>query len=136
MVNDEDKMVHYAFNVDVQPINAAEALKDSEWMKAMNEELKSIEVNNTWPLIELPQCKKSINMKWVYRVKLNPNQEVTRHKARLVAKRFLQKEGIDFDEVFIPFARIKTIRLVVGLSNMNNWHMCQMDVKCVFLNGT
>src|SRR3954471_12122129 len=55
--------------------------------------------------------------------------------ARLVAKGFLQKEGIDFDEVFAPVARIETIRLVVGLANMNNWHMCQMDVKCAFLNG-
>ena len=52
-----------------------------------------------------------------------------------MAKGFLQKEGIDFDEVFAPVARIETIRLVVGLANMNNWQMCQMDVKCAFLNG-
>ena len=101
----------------------------------MNEELKSIEVNNTWSLVELPQGKKLIDVKWVYKVKLNPKGEVTRHKARLVAKGFLQKEGIDFDEVFAPVARIETIRLVVGLANMNNWHTCQMDVKCAFLNG-
>lgn len=59
-------------------------------------------------------------MKWVYKVKLNPRGEVTRHKSRLVAKGFLQREGIDFDEVFAPVARIKTIRLVVGLANINN----------------
>ena len=68
-------------------------------------------------------------------MKLNPKGEVTRYKARLVAKGFLQKEGIVFDEVFAPVARIETIRLVVGLANINNWQMCQMDVKCAFLNG-
>lgn len=104
-------------------------------MQAMMEELKSIEVNKTWSLIELPQGKKEINVKWVYKVKLNQKGELTRHKARLVAKIFIQKKIIDFDEVFSPIARIKTIRLVIGLANMNNWCMCHMDVKCAFLNG-
>ena len=49
-------------------------------------------------------------------------------------KGFLQEKGIDLDEVFAPVSRIETIRLVVGLANMNNWHTCQMDVKCEFLN--
>ena len=104
-------------------------------MKEMNKEVKSIKDNNTWSLVELPQGKKTIDFKWVYKVKMNPKGEVTRHKARLVAKGFLQKEGIDFDEVIAPVARIKTIRVVVGLANMNNWNICQMDVKCEFLNG-
>ena len=64
----------------------------------MNEELKSIGVNNTWSLVEFPQGKKEIDVIWVYKVKLNPKGEVTRHKARLVANGYLQKEGIDFDE--------------------------------------
>ncbi|KAI5417171.1 hypothetical protein KIW84_041969 [Lathyrus oleraceus] len=54
-----------------------EALKYSKWMKATNEELKSIEVNNTWSLVELPQDKKVIDVNWVYKVKLNPKGEVT-----------------------------------------------------------
>ena len=54
MFNEEGEMAHYAFYADVEPVNAAEALKDSKWMKAMNEELKSVEVNNTWSLIEFP----------------------------------------------------------------------------------
>ena len=104
----------------MEPVNVAEALKDSKWVKAMNEELEPIKGNNTWSLVELPQGKKEINVKWVYKVKLNPKGEVTQHKARLVAKGFLQKEGIDFDEFFEPVARIETIRLVIGLENMNN----------------
>ena len=105
-------------------------------MKAMNEEVKSIKDNNTWSLVELPQGKKAIDVKWVYKVKTNSKGEVTRHKARLVAKGFLQKEGIDFDEVFAPVARIKTIRLVVGLAEINRLHICQIDVKCAFLSGS
>lgn len=58
-------------------------------MQAMKEELKSIEVNKTWSLVELPQGKKANDVKWVYKVKLNPKGEVTRHKARLIAKEFL-----------------------------------------------
>lgn len=74
-------------------------------------------------------------MKWMYKVKLNPMGEVTRHKAKLVAKGFLQKEGINFDKVFAPVDMIETIRLVIGLANINNWYMCQMNVKCAFLNS-
>ena len=66
MVDDEGELVHYAFYANVEPITAAEALKDSKWVKAINEEVKSIEDNNIWPLVKLPQGKKAINVKWVY----------------------------------------------------------------------
>lgn len=120
VVDDEGELVHYAFYADIESINVIETLKDSKWMQAMNEELKFIEVNNIWSLVELPQGKKEIDVKWVYKVKLNPKGEVTRHKAILVAKRFFQRERIDFDEVFALLARIETIMLVVGLANMSN----------------
>jgi hypothetical protein len=51
-----------------------------------------------------------------------------------VAKVFLQREGMNFEEVFAPFARIKIIRLVVGIANNHNWPIYQMDVKYAFLN--
>lgn len=82
----------------------------------------------------MPQGEKEIDVKWVYMVNLNPKGYVTRHKARLVANIFLQKEGIDYDEVFAHVARIETIRSVVGLKNMNKWFMHQIYVKCAFLN--
>ena len=74
-------------------------------------------------------------MRWVYKVKANPKGEVIKHKARLVAKGFLQREGIDYEEVFTPVARLETIRLVVGIAHSNNWMVYQMDVKSAFLNG-
>lgn len=62
-------------------------------------------------------------MKWGYKVKRNPKGEVTRHNAKLVTNGFLQKEGIDYDEVFAPVTKIETIKLV-GISTMYNWYIC------------
>lgn len=136
VINDEGELVHYAFYVDIEPINADETLKDSRWIKAMVDEIKSIEDNDTWSLIEFPKGKKAFDVKWVYKVKLNPKGEATRHKERLVIKGFLQKEGINYDEVFALLDRIKIIKLVIGLADTHNWSISQMDVKCTFLNDS
>lgn len=53
--NDKGELVDYALYANIEPYNVAETLKDSKWMKMMSEEMKSIEVNNTWSLVELPQ---------------------------------------------------------------------------------
>ncbi|GAU30980.1 hypothetical protein TSUD_104940 [Trifolium subterraneum] len=134
-INGEGDLVHLAFNVEAEPVNFEDAVKNEKWLSAMNEEIESIERNNTWELVDLPHGKKAIGVKWVYKVKLNPKGEITRHKARLVVKSFLQKEGIDFNEVFAPVARMETIRLVTAMAHYNGWSMHQMDVKCAFLNG-
>ncbi|GAU17221.1 hypothetical protein TSUD_324240 [Trifolium subterraneum] len=135
-VNDEGDIMHYAFLADTELISVIEALNNPKWINAMTEEMDSIEKNDIWSLVDLPRGKKAIDVKWMFKVKLYTQGEVTRYKARLIARWFLQKEGIDFDEVFAPVARIETIRLVVGLANSNNWPMYQMDVKCAFLNGS
>ncbi|XP_050896922.1 uncharacterized mitochondrial protein AtMg00820-like [Lathyrus oleraceus] len=104
-----------------EPVNTEEALSDPKWMSAMKDEVESIEKNNTWMLVDLPKGKKAIGVKWVFKVKANLKGEIIKHKARLVAKGILQKEGIDFDEVFAPVARHETIRLVVAIANTNSW---------------
>lgn len=70
----------------------------------MIEELKAIEKNQTWCLTKLPFNKHQIAVKWVYKVKLNHDGSVAKHKPRLVAKGFLQRHGIDFQEVYAPVA--------------------------------
>lgn len=82
----------------------------------MNNELQSIENNNTWIWSELPVGHKPIGLKWVYKVKKDAAGNIVKHKARLVAKGYAQKEGIDFDEVFAPVARLETIRVLISLS--------------------
>jgi hypothetical protein len=71
----------------------------------MAKEIESIEKNNTWTLTALPASHKPIGLKWVYKLKKNTEGDVIKHKARLVAKGYVQRQGIDFEEVFAPVAR-------------------------------
>ena len=101
---------------DSENITYSEARKDSKWVKAMDEEIKAIEKNETWELADLPKGKKTIGVKWVYKKKMNPKGEVERYKARLVVKGYRQKAGIDYDEVFAPVARMESIRLLISIA--------------------
>ena len=120
---------------DAENVNFEEAVKDKKWKDAMDEEIKAIEKNKTWELVEPPEGCKPIDVKWVYKKKMNAQGEVERYKARLVAKGYRQKAGIDYDEVFAPVARMETIRLLVSQAAQNKWPIYQMDVKSAFLNG-
>ncbi|GJY00597.1 putative ribonuclease H-like domain-containing protein [Tanacetum coccineum] len=86
-------------------------------------------------LVDLPYDKRAIGTKWVYRNKKDNRGIVVRNKARLVAHGYTQEEGIDYDEVFAPFARIKTIRLFLAYASFMNFIVYQMDVKSAFLYG-
>ena len=80
----------------IEPKNVHEECKDECWVKAMNEELEQIEKNNTWELVPRPHDKNMIGTKWIFKNKLNENEEVVRNKARLICKGYAQQEGIDF----------------------------------------
>lgn len=85
-VNSEGELIHFALLAETEPVSFEEAIEDPNWVDAMKEELKAIEKNETWTLTELPPQKKSIAVKWVYKVKLNLDSTVNKLKARLVAK--------------------------------------------------
>ena len=101
-----------------------------EGKKAMPEEMRYHEKNQTWELVPKPAWQKVVDCKWLF--KLNYGQ---RFKARLVAKCFTQKEGIDYSKVFAPVAKYKTIRMMLALVAQNNWELEQMDFKITFLHG-
>ena len=82
----------------------------------MIEEIYSIKRNGTWELVDLPKGKKPIGLKWVFKLKRNPEGKVVKHKARVVAKGYVQKHGIDYEEVFAPMARIETIWVLSALA--------------------
>jgi Reverse transcriptase (RNA-dependent DNA polymerase) len=118
-----------------EPQTYSEAKGTPEWEQAMDAEFQSLQKNHTWTLSDLPEGKKPISCKWIYKVKYKANGTLDKYKARLVARGFSQKEGIDYEETFAPTAKMSTIRLVLALAAQFKWKVHQMDVKSAFLNG-
>eukprot|EP00253_Pinus_taeda_P009525 PITA_09525 len=118
-----------------EPQTYSEAKGTSEWEQAMEAEFQSLQKNHTWTLSDLPTRKRPISCKWVYKVKYKADGTLDKYKARLVARGFSQKEGIDYKKTFAPTAKMSTIRLVLALVAQFNWKVHQMDVKSAFLNG-
>lgn len=121
--------------INEEPWDFTEAKELDVWINACKEEIVSIEKNHTWDLVELPTGVKPIGLKWVFKIKRNADGSVIKYKARLVAKGYVQRHGIDYDEVFAPVARIETIRLVIALAASKNWEVHHLDVKTAFLHG-
>jgi hypothetical protein len=101
----------------------------------MLEEISSIEENETWSLVDPPTDQRPIGLKWVFKLKKDAAGKVVKHKARLVAKGYVQRIGVDFDEVFAPVARLDSVRLLLALATQQGWSAHHMDVKSAFLNG-
>ncbi|GJT49209.1 putative ribonuclease H-like domain-containing protein [Tanacetum coccineum] len=118
-----------------EPKKISEALEDESWVDAMQEELLQFKIQKVWILVDLPYGKKAIGTKWVYRNKKDERGVVVRNKARLVAQGHRQEEGIDYDEVFAPVARIEAIRIFLAFASYMGFIVYQMDVKSAFLYG-
>ncbi|GJT12556.1 putative ribonuclease H-like domain-containing protein [Tanacetum coccineum] len=116
-----------------EPKKVIHALKDPSWIKAMQEELLQFKLQEVWTLVDLPNGKRAIGTKWVFRNKKDERGIVIRNKARLVAQGYTQEEGIDYDEVFAPVARIEAIRLFLAYASFKDFVVYQLDVKSAFL---
>jgi hypothetical protein len=101
----------------------------------MKAEMDAVEKNRTWELADLPRGHHVITLKWVFKLKRDEVDAIIKHKARLVARGFLQWEGIDFDDAFAPVAQMESVRLLLALAAQEGWRVHHMDVKSVFLNG-
>ncbi|GKB34629.1 putative ribonuclease H-like domain-containing protein [Tanacetum coccineum] len=88
-----------------------------------------------WTLVDLPYGKRAIGTKWVYKNKKDDKGIMVRNKARLVLQGYTQEEGIDYDEVFAPVARLEAIRLFLAYASFMGFIVYQMDVKSAFLYG-
>ncbi|GJR71406.1 putative ribonuclease H-like domain-containing protein [Tanacetum coccineum] len=118
-----------------EPKKVIQALNDPSWIEAMQEELLQFKLQQVWTLVDLPYGKRAIGTKWVYRNKKDKRGIVIKNKARLVAQGYTQEEGIDYDEVFAPVARIEAIRLFLAYASFKDFVVYQMDVKSAFLYG-
>ncbi|GJT71963.1 putative ribonuclease H-like domain-containing protein, partial [Tanacetum coccineum] len=97
------------------------ALKDPRWIEAMQEELLQFKLQEVWTLVELPNRKRAIGTKWVFKNKKDERGIVIKNKARLVAQGYTQEEGIDYDEVFALVARIEAIRLFLAFASFKDF---------------
>lgn len=111
-------------------------MKITEWKQAMDAEMQSYDVNHTWELMRLPEGKKAIGSKWIFKLKRNATGEVIKHKARLVAQGFNQRYGIDYLDVFAPVTRIATLRAVLAVAGKRQMTLHHFDIKTAYLNGT
>lgn len=106
------------------------------WIAAMKDKLQSLYKNNTWVLVDKPKGKKLVSCKWLFKLKKEiPSVERAQYKARLVARGFTQREGIDYHEVFSPVVKHTSIRMVLALVAQEDLELEQLDVKTAFLHG-
>ena len=120
------------------PINILQVLQSSnshKWIDAMKDEMKSMEDNDVWDLIELPKGSKPIGCKCIFKTKSDANGNVERYKARLVVKGFTKKEGIYYKETLSSVSTKDSFRTIMTLMAHFDLELHQMDVKTVFLNG-
>lgn len=121
-----------------EPTSFDEAIRSTdshEWRKAMKKEYDSLTKLNTWTLTVLPEGRKTIKCRWVYKKKHNSKNQVERYRARLVAKGFSQKQGIDYTETFSPVVRMDTIRFLLAYAAKADLNMVHFDVTTAFLYG-
>nr|GEY48410.1 hypothetical protein [Tanacetum cinerariifolium] len=125
-----------AFLTLVEPKTYKDALTQSYWIVAMQEELNEFERLEVWELVPRPDKVMVITLKWTYKVKLDELGGILKNKARLVARGYRQEEGIDFEESFALVARLEAIRIFFAYAAHKNMLVYQMDVKTAFLNGS
>jgi transposase InsO family protein len=106
-----------------------------EWIAAMNEEVAALLSKNTYTLEKLPPGMKALGVRFVFTIKRDANGNIERYKARLVVKGYLQREGVDFNEVFAPVSKHTTLRALLALVAAEDLELHQLDIKTAFLNG-
>ena len=101
----------------------------------MDKEIAALELTNTWTLTTLPPGKVPIGCKLVYRTKYRSDGSIERHEARLVAKVYTQREGLDYTDIFSPVAKLVSVKMVLSMAAMKGWRLHQIDVNNAFLHG-
>ncbi|KAI3701884.1 hypothetical protein L6452_27331 [Arctium lappa] len=129
-----NQCMHDSFLSKIDPTRVSEALADSDWLTAMQDELNQCEALKVWKLVPKTEGKTFIGTKWVFKNKKDEVGIVIRNKERLVAKGYRQEKGIDYDETYAPVARIEAIRMFLAYVAYKNFTVYQIDVKTVFLN--
>ncbi|GAA0156439.1 transmembrane signal receptor [Lithospermum erythrorhizon] len=119
----------------VEPHSYRQALRDPGWCDAMRAEIRALENNGTWSMVELPSGKKALGSRWVYKIMYKSDGSLERLKARLVVFGSYQTEGVDYSDTFAPVAKMSTVRRFLAVAAVRGWKLHQMDVHNAFLHG-
>lgn len=125
-----------ALNLD-PTLKEAMASGDAElWKEAIRKELEGLETMGTWEIVDRPAGSPLVDSKIVLRLKLDADGVPLKHKARLVARGFTQREGIDYQETFSPVAPLGAIRAILALAVQHDWEVHALDITMAYLNST
>jgi hypothetical protein len=111
-----------------------EAITDKNWKATMHLEFEALIKNKTWHLVPPMKGRNIVGCKWVYKIKRKQDGSLDRYKARLVAKRFKQRYGVDYDDTFGLMVKMATIHIVLSITVPRGWSMHQLDVQNAFLH--
>ena len=102
----------------------------------MKSEMDSMYENQVWTLVYPPEGMKPIRGKWVFKNKTYMEGKIITYKARLMAKGYLQRQGVNYDETFSPVPMLKSIRILLAIVAQYYYEVWKMDMKTTFLNGS
>ncbi|PKI77849.1 hypothetical protein CRG98_001760 [Punica granatum] len=128
----------FAFSVSTtlqEPQTFAHARKHSAWRAIMAEEHLALLQNHTWDLVSPSPMQNVVSCKWVYHIEQKADGTIDSYKAQLVAKRFNQRERVDYSETFSPVIKPVTIQTVLSIVVPSQWPIRQLDVKNAFFHG-
>jgi hypothetical protein len=117
------------------PLTFEDIVKDDVCAQAMDIKIRCMEKRQTWNLVDVPEDKDVISVKWIYKTKQYAEGNGKKHKARLVTRGFTQQPRIDFNETFSLVAHMDIVKTMLAIIVHNRWSVYQMDVKLEFLNG-
>ncbi|TYK22474.1 putative mitochondrial protein [Cucumis melo var. makuwa] len=123
------------FTSTIETTSITWALKDEQWIKAMQEELHQFKRNRVFELIQKPADVNTMGTKWIFKNKIDEMGNVTQIKAQLISQGYSHIKGVDFGETFALVAWLESIRLLLGLACFRRITLYQMDVKSTFMNG-
>ena len=118
------------------PSSVRDALADSHWRRAMEEEYAALLANQTWDLVPCPSGGNVVTGKWIWTHKRRADSTLEHYKARWVLRGFTQRPGVDYDETFSPVVKPATVRTVLSLALSRSWPVHQLDIKNAFLHDT
>ena len=127
--------LHVSLSIPLELVNFSSAIKQPEWVEAMQDEFNAIIHNKTWQLVPRPHNRPVIGCNWIYKTKPSTDNTSHKYKARLVDKGFLQERGIDYHETFSLVVKVTTIRILLTLAISQRWHIRQLDISNAFLHG-